>query len=147
MVGYWCIYENLLHLFIINPEYWFLFMNTQTPASRYYGPSSNSLIHSLMLIDNKRFHQMWWNYPTPHSCPQIVAILWTHNLGRSPIDQIDGTLLFPKQHNHSPGACQMPMLTLWNSHVPLHTNNTHSHYPSRSMPKKCSNFKKLLKIP
>jgi hypothetical protein len=76
-----------------------------------------------------------------------VAIVWTHNLGKSPADQIDGTLLLPKQHNHFPVVCPMPMLALWNSPIPLHINNTHSHYLSKSMPKKCSNFKKLLRIP
>ncbi len=63
---------------------------------------------------------MWWNYPTPHSCPQIVAIVQTHNLGKSPANQIDGTCLLPKQHNHSLITCPMPMFTLWNSPVPLH---------------------------
>ncbi len=147
--GYLCILENFLHLFILNLKYWFLFMNTQTPASRYCGPSSNSLIHLkrgcwLMTRD---FTKMWWNYPPSHFCLQIVAIVWTHNLGKSPADQIDGTLLLPKQHNHFPVVCPMPMLALWNSPIPLHINNTHSHYLSKSMPKKCSNFKKLLRIP
>ncbi len=146
--GYLCILENFLHLFILNLEYWFLFMNTHTPTSRWCGPSSNSLICSkrrcwLMTRD---FTKMWWNYSPPHSCLQTMAIVWTHNLGRSPAYQIDGTLLLPKQHNRSLVACLMPMLALWNFLFPLHINNTRSHYPSRSMFKKCSNFKKLLTI-
>jgi hypothetical protein len=95
----------------------------------------------------KDFTKMWWNYPTPYSCPQTMAIMQTHNLGRSHANQIDGTFLVPKKHDHSPSACSMPMFTLWNSPIPLHINNTHSHYPSKSMLKKCLNFKKPLNIP
>jgi len=60
--------------------------------------------------------------------------MWTHNLGRSLVNQIDGTLLLPRQHNYSPIGCPMLMLTFWN-YLLLHINNTHSHYPSKSKPK------------
>jgi hypothetical protein len=100
-----------------------------------------------MLIDDKRFHQNVKKLPTSPFLSSNCGYSLDSQLGKSPADQIDGTLLLLKQHNHFPIACPMLMLVLWNSPVPLHINNTHSPYLSKSMPRKCSNFKKLLRIP
>ncbi len=42
------------------------------------------------------FTKIWWNYPTPHFCLQTMVIVWTDNLGRSLVHQIDGIILLPK---------------------------------------------------
>jgi hypothetical protein len=73
-----------------------------------------------MMIDNKRSYQNVIKITQLPILAFKLWLLWIHNLKKSPIDQIDGIILLPKQHNHSPIACSMPILALWNFLVPPH---------------------------